>query len=137
MNVIAVRKMTVLCKQFKHLEVIVIPFFIYHSECCIFLDLHIETIELLILLLELVKVTCRYTKLFLSLSLSHLNNKNCSIVLNTTAYFNNVNNISWVLVSVFLICVCRYLYTYLQLMPTVIVHLSRKWYIIHPWIPRN
>lgn len=70
MNVIAVRKMTVLCKQFKNLEVIMIPFFIYHSECCIFLDLHIETIELLILLLKLVKVTCRYTKLFLSLSLS-------------------------------------------------------------------
>lgn len=71
----------------------------------------------------------------LSFSLSCL--KKCCIVLNTTAYINNVNNISWVLVSVFLVCVCRYLYTYLQLMPTVIVHLLRKWYIIHPWIPRN
>lgn len=75
MNVIAVRKMTVLCKQFKHLEVITIPFFIYHSECSIFLDLHIETEVLIVLLLDFVKVTWRCNELFLftlSLSLSHV-----------------------------------------------------------------
>lgn len=82
MNVIAVRKMTVLCKQFKHLEVITIPFFIYHSECSIFLDLHIETEVLIVLLLDFVKVTCRCNELFLftlSFSLSCL--KKCYIVL--------------------------------------------------------